>query len=110
MDCIVQGVAESQTGLSDFHFHFSRLKVLRSIGLRINIPSLERVEKCIHFLFVFFIFWSFIILYQKFFSCIISSLFFFTYWIPLCFLSAPGFLYMIMLYARSKRKKEAECF
>ena len=52
MDCIVQGVAESQTGLSDFHF--SRLKVLRSIGLRINIPSLERVEKCIHFLFVFF--------------------------------------------------------
>ena len=53
MDCIVQGVAESQTGLSDFHFHFSRLKVLRSIGLRINIPSLERVEKCIHFLFVF---------------------------------------------------------
>ena len=22
MDCIVQGVAKSQTGLSDFHFHF----------------------------------------------------------------------------------------
>ena len=22
MDCIVQGVAKNQTGLSDFHFHF----------------------------------------------------------------------------------------
>ena len=50
MDFIVRGVAKSQTGLNDFHFHFSWLKVLRSIGLRINIPSLERVEKCVCFL------------------------------------------------------------
>ena len=56
MDCIVRGVAKSQTGLNDFHVHFSWLKVFRSIGLRINIPSLERVEKCVHFLlFVFYL-------------------------------------------------------
>ena len=26
MDCIVHGVAKSQTRLSDFHFHFQNLK------------------------------------------------------------------------------------
>ena len=26
MDCIVHGVAKTQTGLSDFHFHFSYIK------------------------------------------------------------------------------------
>ena len=26
MDCIVHGVAKSQTGLSDFHFHFSEIR------------------------------------------------------------------------------------
>ena len=27
MDCIVHGVAKSQTGLSDFHFHFTMIQM-----------------------------------------------------------------------------------
>ena len=39
MDCIVHGVAKSQTGLSDFHFHFTFTK---TGGIRDSIPGLER--------------------------------------------------------------------
>ena len=92
MDCIVQGVAESQTGLSDFHFHFSRLKVLRSIGLRINIPSLERVEKCIHFLFVFFLSFGLSLFYIRNFS---PASF------PVCFSLPTGFLCVSFLHLGS---------
>ena len=39
MNCIVHGVAKSQTGLSDFHFHFTFTK---TGGIRDSIPGLER--------------------------------------------------------------------
>ena len=32
MDCIVHGVAKSQTRLSDFHFHFSDVAIRRGEG------------------------------------------------------------------------------
>ena len=93
MDCIVHGVAKSQTGLSDFHFHFSWLKVLRSIGLRINIPSLERVEKCVHFLlFVFYLLVFILLIFPLFYirKCSPSSFL-------ICFFLSTRFLYVSFL-------------
>ena len=40
MDCIVQGIAKSQTGLSDFHFHF--------LNCRQGISSLLRITFGLH--------------------------------------------------------------
>ena len=39
MDCIVHGVAKSQTRLSDFHFHFT---FTEAGGIRDSIPGLGR--------------------------------------------------------------------
>ena len=38
MDCIVHGVAKSQTGLSDFHFHAKALVGLTQVALMVQNP------------------------------------------------------------------------